>query len=105
MTNLPEDITNVSALIRMDFGFGTEDITDHNLINELHQQLTKVINYLLDKDFNRLLNAMYRIDISEDKLKTALAIDPPDQVAPTIATLIIDRELQKVVTRRKYKGE
>lgn len=105
MTNLPEDITNVSALIRKDFGFGTEDITDHNLINELHQQLTKVINYLLDKDFNRLLNAMYRIDISEDKLKIALEIDPPDQVAPTIATLIIDRELQKVVTRRKYKGE
>lgn len=103
MLSPTEDIANVSGLIRKDFGLSQDDISVHNEMEALHLELTRIISYLIDKDFNRLLNAMYRIDISEEKLKKALAIDPPDKVAPTIATLIIDRELQKVLTRRKYK--
>ena len=63
--------------------------------------LTDVIQHLLDKDFERLVNGLYRIDINEQKFKLALT---SENAAETIALLIIERELQKVETRRKYKS-
>jgi len=97
------DITEVSSLIRRDFGLGNEELVQSTTMDELKAKLTQIITYLLDKDFERLLHAMYRMDINEEKLKIVLASDPPENVAPNIAELIIQRELQKVVTRRKYK--
>lgn len=97
------DITEVSALICRDFGFNTQELAPQDSIHELNEELTAIIKYLLDKNFSKLLQAMYRIDIDENKLKAALSSDPPDQVAPNIAVLIIERALQKIDTRRKYK--
>ena len=61
--------------------------------------LTGEIRILLDLDFNRLMNILYRIDVSEEKVKKAFAEDDP---AFSIAGLIIERELKKVETRSKY---
>ena len=68
--------------------------------DEFLKLLTKVIRHLLDKDFERLMNGLYRIDVDENKVKRALTTDNP---AENIAQLIIERELQKVETRRKYR--
>ena len=46
------------------------------------------------------MNGLYRIDVDENKVKLALTTD---DVAENIAKLIIERELQKVETRRKYR--
>ena len=64
--------------------------------------LTELIRHLLDKDFERLINGLYRIDVSEEKVKQAMATG--DDVAGQIALLIIERELQKVRTREKYRN-
>jgi hypothetical protein len=64
--------------------------------------LTKLIRHLLDNDFERLLNGLYRIDVSEEKVKLAMATT--DDVAEKIALLIIEREMQKVTTREKYRS-
>ena len=63
--------------------------------------LAKLIRHLLDNDFERLINGLYRIDVSEEKVKQALSAS--GDIAEEIATLIIKREMQKVETRRKYK--
>ena len=63
--------------------------------------LTRLIRHLLDNDFERLINGLYRIDVSEEKVKLAMATT--DDVAEQIALLIIEREMQKVTTREKYK--
>lgn len=97
-----DDITEVATLIRKDFGFDTTELVKCDIMEELKRQLTLVISCLIDKDFQRLLNAMYRIDVSEEKFKVALTLDPPSEIAPAIAQLIIDRELQKVITRKNY---
>lgn len=97
-----DDIAIISSLIRNDFGFNTTELNHHHILNELKEQLTKIINLLLDKDLQRLLNTMYRMDVSEQKFKEALTLNPPSEVAPAIAQLIIERELRKVITRRKY---
>ena len=69
--------------------------------DEFLKLLTRVIQHLLDSDFERLMNGLYRIDVDENKVKLAMTTN---QVAENIARLIIERELQKVETRRKYKS-
>ncbi len=98
-----DDIATVSVLIRKDLGLANDELTLQTSIDDLKEKLTQVIGYLLDKNFEKVLQAMYRIDINEEKLKVALASDPPDQIAPKIANLIIERELQKIESRRGYR--
>ena len=68
---------------------------------DFQQILTRLIRHLLDNDFERLINGLYRIDVSEEKVKLAMATT--DDVAEQVALLIIEREMQKVTTREKYK--
>jgi hypothetical protein len=79
------------------------DIDDPGLIfskmEALQNWLAGEIAVLLDRDFQRLLNILYRIDINESKVKLAFTADKP---AWEIAGLIIERELKKVATRREY---
>lgn len=67
---------------------------------ELHQRLTAQISWLLDHDFSRLVQAMYRIDVAEHDFKTVLAGTLP--VAPVLADLVLAREYQKIELRKKY---
>jgi len=100
------EVTNTLALIQKDL-----DLPDSQIIESpefdfdgLKNYLESAISKLLDEDFNRLLNAMYRIDIREDQLADALNTTDQSQVATKIADLIIQRELQKVRSRKKYSG-
>ncbi|MES2778669.1 MAG: hypothetical protein V4651_02115 [Bacteroidota bacterium] len=69
----------------------------------LLEALTSVITYLLLHDMEKLLNILYRIDVNEPKVKAAFAQNDPKLIAPTIARLILERELQKAESRRKYR--
>ena len=99
-----KDIQTGLALISKDFQV---DPSDWQLPNdtELTQDkafdfLLKLVENLMTHDFNRLLNSLYRIDVSEEKLKMALA--ESDNPAKTVAQMIWERELQKVETRKRY---
>jgi hypothetical protein len=70
-------------------------------VDDLQQILTKLIHHLLDNDFERLVNGLYRIDVNEEKVKQAMASQ--EGVADKIAQLIIEREMQKVISREKYR--
>lgn len=65
--------------------------------------IMRVVEDLMTKDFNRLINILYRIDVSEEKLKEALALSN-DNPASVITKMILDRQLQKVATRKKYSS-
>jgi hypothetical protein len=64
--------------------------------------LSKVITYMLDREFERLLQICYRIDLGEEKLKNILQLSEPDQVAPDLAMALWDRQKQKMEIRRRY---
>jgi hypothetical protein len=66
---------------------------------DLLSVLNKQVLYLLERDMERLMQAMYRIDIPDHKFREALLTDTP---SATIAALILERELLKVKTRRWY---
>ena len=73
-------------------------------LEEMEERLSILIKHLLDKDFQRLLNGFYRIDVNENQVREILTLEAPEKISISLARLIIKRELQKVETRRNYKG-
>jgi len=71
--------------------------------DELLTWLTEQVIYLMLNDMEKLLGILYRIDVSEKKVKLAFAQTEPQKIAPLIAELILQRELQKAESRMKYK--
>ncbi|MEM8893748.1 MAG: hypothetical protein AAGC88_04160 [Bacteroidota bacterium] len=92
-----------SQLITKDFGLDETELADIDTMFELESRLEKVVQYLLDKDFQRLVNAMYRIDLPESQFKAILATAEPDKVAQTLSKAILDREMEKAALRLKYR--
>lgn len=91
---LPDTIQSIQKYMEME-----SSPTYENVI----EVLTSSVMYLLLHDMEKLLNILYRIDVNEPKVKAAFAQNNPKLIAPTIAQLILDRELQKAESRRKYK--
>jgi len=97
------NIDQVSELIIQDLNLESEkSIVEIKHLDELKEKLEKIVAYLLDNDFERLLNAMYRLDISEEKFKMALSGLSGNSISIDITELIIDREVKKLKTRAKY---
>lgn len=80
--------------------------TDINLLPQssfqlFREQLADHIHQLINKDFNKLILVLYRVDISEKKLKEQLANNASD-AGLLIADLIIARESEKIKSRQQY---
>lgn len=104
--NLPESIALICKDLQLspaDFQLPKADDPQEQY-RMFKQRLTFLIQRLIDEDFHRLLAALYRIDVSERKLKEAVHFTAPENVAGRIAELVIEREMKKVETRRKYRG-
>lgn len=72
--------------------------------NSFETQLAEKINQLIQQDFGALVQLLYRIDVSEDRLRRMLA-DNSEDAGILIARLIMERQWQKIETRRKYRRE
>ena len=68
---------------------------------ELFRSLTDKINDLINTDFNQLIRVLYRIDVSEARLKFLLKENKDTDAAKIIAQLIIERQLRKIKFRRE----
>ena len=73
-------------------------------IEELKEKLTQHINYLIDTNFQQLVAILYRVDVSESKLKTLLNESVGEDSGSVIADLIIERQLQKIKFRQKFSN-
>lgn len=79
-----------------------DDIKASNL-DQLKEWLTSEIIKLLMDDMEKLLNILYRIDVNEKKVKEIFAQHNPKLIAPSLAELIIEREIGKAETRIKFR--
>jgi hypothetical protein len=73
--------------------------------NELQEKLKQYINHLIQHNFEKLVTLLYRIDVSEIKLKQLLQQESNKDAGEIIAQLIIERQLQKIKTRNQFKPE
>ena len=72
---------------------------------ELREQLTSHINHLINHDFEKLVFYLYRIDVNENKMRDLLEKREGENAAELIANLIIERQLQKIESRKKFKND
>ena len=70
---------------------------------QLHSQLATHINYLIEHDFQKLVSVLYRVDVNETKLKNLLKENPNEDAGLIIADLIIERQLQKIKSRKEFR--
>ena len=89
-------------LLRKDFDFPEQvrEFDEEKLIDFL----TKTIRQMLDRDFERLLQICYRIDLGENKLKKILHESEPDKIASDLSLALWHRQKQKIEIRRKYSS-
>jgi hypothetical protein len=66
--------------------------------DEIIQQLELKVSELITNSCENFLQLMYRLDIAETKLEEALT--DPDKGIPNIASMIYDRQLEKMLSRR-----
>ena len=82
--------------------FEDELLPQQSTYAQLHQRLTECVVYLLLHHMEQLLQILYRVDVNERLTKAAFAQNDPQQIAPELARLLIERELIKAETRLKY---
>lgn len=83
--------------------FEVENLPVSNL-ETLRYKLSRVVLHLLNNDFKKLLQILYRIDVDENAVKEAMIADDTELIAERIAKLILKRELQKAELRQRYSG-
>lgn len=108
---MKEDKENLSQLkkaVSSDFynykEFSLLPEADLNTLEEFKIYLTEKISELMVINFDGLLKILYQIDINEIKIKNVIHSNIKYK-ASQIADLIIERQLQKIETRQKYKED
>jgi len=103
--NEEQYIHETALAIRDQFGLelAAEVPGDEQVKHEaLKKILSKRIEEMIDHELDRFVNLLYRIDISEAKVKQALSQQPFSKAVENVAEMIIQRQLQKVITRKQY---
>ena len=70
----------------------------------LTKAIAERINNLITNDFSLLISILYRLDISEKKLKQLLQQTSNSTAGDIIAALIIERQLEKIKSRKAFKN-
>ena len=68
-------------------------------------QLTAYIQAYISNDFPGLVQLLYRLDISEPRLKQTLAAHPDHDAGELIAQMIIERLEEKRKTREAFENK
>lgn len=74
-------------------------------LEELQKIISDIINRLIINDFSRLISVLYRLDISEKKLKELLKNSIDTSAGDLIAGMIIERQSEKIKTRKLFSGK
>ena len=77
----------------------TEDLSGE----KQRKRLMDLINELIEKDFNALLQLLYRIDVDEKKIRLYLNQNKNLDSAELLTDMVIERQLQKIKSRHKFQ--
>lgn len=101
MTHSTIPVQEIENIICKDFQI--EKSERMKTIEEIKIELSKIISQLLNTDLNQLLNIFYRIDLNEKEVDKILTQEKPEDISPKLADLVLNREIEKVKTRLKYR--
>lgn len=76
--------------------------TESEFFKYLQQKLAERITFFIRTDLDKLLQALYRIDVNDRDTDDAFALGKVEEVSMKLAELIIVRQLQKLDYSRKF---
>jgi hypothetical protein len=77
---------------------------DITLIDSMKKvELSNAVNYLIEQDFNALIQILYSLDINENKLKKLLHDNTSEDAGDLIADMIIQRQTEKASLKKQFK--
>lgn len=95
MQLLPETTSQLSA----DAALQTApDIT----YEQLEALLAEKLEFLISNDFQQFVLLLYKVDVSEGKIRLILESDITPGVYRKIAALLIERQQEKIISRKTY---
>lgn len=71
----------------------------------LLRELESTINWMILHRFDALVQVLYRMDVDEKRLRGLLQHSGDTDAARIIAGLMIERQLQKLQTRRQFRQD
>ncbi|HXB06841.1 MAG TPA: hypothetical protein VNW04_06995 [Puia sp.] len=92
---LIQDLNNSYAL----------ELRDVPAMDELEALLAEKVNRMIQTDFDALVQLLYRIDVNEGRLRGLLQENAGEDAGRVIARLILERQWQKIETRRRYRQD
>ena len=98
--NLAQQTTE---LIARDFGLeiGPEPLTEQ----QLFELVANEVAYMIEHRMETLFSLLYRLDVSERKIRAALAAEAAEPANVILAKLIIDRQKQRIITKMQYRQD
>jgi hypothetical protein len=97
LTELHRALVQSWNIVPLDAGVITWD--------DLLDTLSKRLAFLIRHDFNRLVTAMYLLDVSENRFNHAMSHPREAAQAEALAQVVLEREAQKMETRRRFRRE
>lgn len=101
---MSEKLDDIKQLLAATLNVDGQPLKNFHTEEDVLQWLAEYIDYLVSKDFDALLLLLYRIDVSEEKVKSMLAENKGQNSSRLIAGMMIDRQKQKLYWRNKFKN-
>lgn len=95
-----ENISSVFNRYGLDLPLRGNDV---ETLNQFKSFLSEKLKDMLDNNFDLLVNTLYLIDVNEEKLNELFGAKDRTFIPEALADLIIQRQLQKIHFRKKYK--
>lgn len=93
------EYANVVLKITNELQISAQDVADP------FDELCRFLNDLINRDFNAVVQILYRMDVSEAKVREKLANPLPSESAGAIlAHLLVERELEKMKWRERFRN-
>ncbi|HWJ25983.1 MAG TPA: hypothetical protein VNS32_05540 [Flavisolibacter sp.] len=87
-----KDINELLALATQTLSLAEQENIKHRLVEH--------VNYLILNDFPALIQVLYRVDVSENKLKNLLRSKPGTDAAILITNMLLERQAEKIKSRQ-----
>lgn len=71
---------------------------------EVRKWLASCLAEMVHLNFEQLLNTLYRLDIAERKVRAVFNNQSKEPMYYALADLIIEREIQKIESRERYRS-
>jgi hypothetical protein len=103
-----QELERLNLVLEQNFGMSTISDQEKALL-DVQEQLTAMlaqrVSFFIRTSMDKLLQAFYRLDLSDQDVDQAFDLGDVNKVSRRLAELIIERQLKKIRYAQEFKHE